>query len=71
MAKRYQRGNQKSSIKEGQTTQWLKDTKGVVRSRQSKKDRQHNGQKRKGNRTNNGLQNTVHRKLKTALNEQN
>ena len=70
MAKRYQRGNQKSSI-EGQTTQWPKDTKGVVRSRQSKKDRQHNGQKRKGNRTNHGLQNTVHRKLKTALNEQN
>jgi hypothetical protein len=42
-AKRYQRGNQKPKIK-GQTTQWPKDTKGVIRSRKSK-DRQHNGQK--------------------------
>jgi hypothetical protein len=47
MAKRYQRGNQNTSIKEGQTTQWLKDTKEVIRRRQSKKDRQHNGQKKK------------------------
>ena len=45
MAKRYQRGNQNTSIKEGQTTQWPKDTKEVIRRRQSKKDRQHNGQK--------------------------
>jgi hypothetical protein len=43
MAKRYQRGNQKSPIEEGQTTQWPKDKKGIIRSRQSKKDRQHNG----------------------------
>ena len=45
MAKRYQRGNQKTLIKEGQTTQWPKDTKEVIKIRQSKKDRQHNGQK--------------------------
>jgi hypothetical protein len=37
-----QRGNQKPTIKEGQTTQWPKDIKGVIRSRKSKKDRQHN-----------------------------
>jgi hypothetical protein len=29
MAKRYQRGNQKLKIKEEQTTQWPKDTKGL------------------------------------------
>ena len=47
---RYQRGNQKPWIEEGQTTQWQKekfvDTKGVIRNRESKKDRQHNGQKK-------------------------
>jgi hypothetical protein len=32
-------------IEEGQTTQWPKDTKGVIRIRISKKDRQHNDQK--------------------------
>jgi hypothetical protein len=32
-------------IKEEQTTQWPKDTKGVIRIRISKKNRQHNGQK--------------------------
>jgi len=46
----------------------FKDTKGVTRSRQSKKDRQYNGQKKKYRQyngqmkrdktTNNGLQNT-------------
>jgi hypothetical protein len=45
MAKRYQRGNQKLKIEEGYTTQWQKDTKGVIRSCKSKKDIQHNGQK--------------------------
>ena len=45
MAKRYQRGNQKSYIEEEQTTQWPKDTKGAIRNRISKKNRQHNGQK--------------------------
>ena len=45
MAKRYQRGNQNPYIEEEQTTQWPKDTKGVIRIRKSKKNRQHNGQK--------------------------
>ena len=35
------------------------DTKGVIGSRKSKKCRQHNGQKKKDKRTNNGLQNTT------------
>jgi hypothetical protein len=47
MAKRYQRGNQNPYIEEGKTTQWPKDTKGVIRIRISKKKRQHNGQKEK------------------------
>ena len=38
-------------------------TKGVIRIRKSKKNRQHNGKKKKGNRTNNDLQN-IHIKLK-------
>ena len=38
-------GNQNPQI-EGQTTQWPKDTKGVIRIHKSK-DRQHNGQKDK------------------------
>ena len=46
MATRYQRGNQNPYI-EGQTTQWPQDTKGVIKIRKSK-DRQHNGQKKKG-----------------------
>jgi hypothetical protein len=45
MAKRYQRGNQNPYIEEEQTTQWPKDTKGVIRIRISKKNRQHIGQK--------------------------
>jgi hypothetical protein len=44
VAKRYQRGNQNPHIEEEQTTQWPKDTKGVIRIRISKKNRQHNGQ---------------------------
>ena len=44
MATNYQRGNQNPYI-EGQTTQWPQDTKGVIRIRISKKDRQHNGHK--------------------------
>jgi hypothetical protein len=40
----------------------FEDTKGVVRIHQSKKDRQHNGQKKKNKRTNNDLQN-IHIKL--------
>jgi hypothetical protein len=42
---RYQRGNQNPYIEEEQTTQWPKDTKGVIRIHISKKNRQHNGQK--------------------------
>jgi len=42
---------------------WMKDefedTKGVIKIRKSKKDRQHNGQKKKDNRTNYDLQNTA------------
>jgi hypothetical protein len=47
MAKRYQRGNQNPYIEEGQTTQWPKDTKGVIRSCKSKKDIQHKAKKQK------------------------
>ena len=43
MAKRYQRDNQKPYIKE-QTMHWPIDTKGTIRSRNSK-NRQYNGQK--------------------------
>jgi hypothetical protein len=38
MAKRYQRGNQNPYIKEEQTTQWPKDTKGAIRIHISKKN---------------------------------
>ena len=39
----------------------FENTKGVIRIRKSKKDRQHNvnGQKKKDKRTNNDLQNTT------------
>ena len=36
----------------------FEDTKGVIRIRKSKKNRQHNGQKKKDKGTNNDLQNT-------------
>jgi hypothetical protein len=45
MAKRYQMGNQKAYIEVGQTMQWAKDTKMVIRRHKSKKDRRYNGQK--------------------------
>ena len=35
----------------------FEDTTGVIRSHKSKKDRQHNGKKKKDKRTNNDLQN--------------
>ena len=38
----------------------LKIPKGVIRIRKSKKDRQHNGQKKKAKRTNNDLQSITH-----------
>jgi hypothetical protein len=37
----------------------FEDTKGVIRIHKSKKNRQHNGQKRKYKRTNNDIQNTT------------
>jgi adenylate cyclase class IV len=40
----------------------FENTKGVIRIRISKKNRHHNGQKKKYNRTNNDLQN-IHIKL--------
>ena len=69
MVKRYQRGNQKPKIKEGQTTQWSKDTKReVIRSRKSKKDRQHNGQK-KTTKEQTKIYKTLHRKIKIEQQE--
>ena len=56
-------GNPNPSIAEEQTTQWPKDTKGVIRIRISQKNRQYNGQKKKYKRTNNDLQN-IHIKLR-------
>jgi hypothetical protein len=46
----------------------IKDTKGVIRIRNSKKNRQHNSQKKKDKGTNNDLQN-IHRKRKMELHE--
>jgi hypothetical protein len=42
----------------------FEDTNGVIRIRILKKNRQHNGQKKKDKRTNNDLQN-IHMKLKS------
>jgi hypothetical protein len=42
----------------------FKDTKGVIRIRISKKNRQHNGNKKKYKRTNNDPQN-IHKKRQT------
>jgi len=39
----------------------FEDTKGVIRSRNSKKNRQHNGHKKKDKRTNNDLQNITYK----------
>ena len=55
MVKRYQRGYQNQYIEEEQTTQWPNNTKEAIRISISKKDRQHNGQKKKYKRTNNDL----------------
>ena len=38
----------------------FEDTKGIIRIHKSKKDIQHNGQKKKDKRTNNDLQNITH-----------
>ena len=48
----------------------LEDTKRVIRIRKSKKNRQHNGQKKKYKRTNNDLQN-ITQKLKIEQHENN
>ena len=37
----------------------FEDTKGVIRIRKSKKDRKHNGRKKKDKKTNNDLQNIL------------
>jgi uncharacterized protein (UPF0333 family) len=39
----------------------VEDTKGVIKISKLKKDRQHNGQKKKDKRTNNNLQNITHK----------
>ena len=44
----------------------IKDTKGVIRIRKSKKNRQNNGQKKNDKRTNNDLQ-VIHIKLKIRV----
>ena len=46
----------------------FEDTKGVIRTRKSKKNRRYNGQKKKYKRTNNDLQN-IHIKLKIEKHE--
>jgi hypothetical protein len=51
-----------------QITEEFEDTKGVIRIRISKKNRQHNDQKKKYKRTNNDLQN-IHIKLKIEIHE--
>ena len=57
MVTRYQRGNQNLQIEEGQTTQWQKDTNGVMRIYKLKRDRQHNCKKKNDKKTKNDLQN--------------
>ena len=55
-----------TSLKNNNPSVWFdfkkfEDTKGVFGVRKSKKDRQHNGQKKKDKRTNNDLQNMSHK----------
>ena len=45
----------------------FEDTKGVIRIRKSKKNRQHNGQKKKDKRTNNDLQNITQKTKDRAI----
>ena len=52
-----------NNIKSLSIKEEFEDTKGAIRIRISKKNRQHNGQKKKYNRTNNDQQN-IHIKLK-------
>ena len=60
---RYQRGNQKPTYIEGQTTQWSKDRRTDNTMVKRQKDRQHNGQKKKDKKTNNYLQNTTQKTI--------
>jgi hypothetical protein len=55
------RGFQPRSGKTKDFKKNLKIPKGVIRIRISKKNRQHNGQKKKYKKTNNDLQNTTHK----------
>ena len=52
-----------SSLSVLQAQEEFEDTKGAIRNRNSGKDRQPNGQRKKDKRTNNDLQN-IHIKLK-------
>jgi hypothetical protein len=45
----------------------FEDTKGVIRIRKSKKNRQHNGQKKKDKRKNNDLQNITQKTKDRAI----
>ena len=45
----------------------FEDTKGVIRIRKSKKNKQHNGQKKKDKRTNNDLQNITQKTKDRAI----
>ena len=45
----------------GRSIKKFKDTNGVIKCRKSKKDRYYNGQRKKGKRTNNYLQNNTQR----------
>ena len=53
----WQKGQRRLHFIEKHTQEEFEDTKGVIRIRISKKNRQHNGQKKKDKRTNNDLQN--------------
>jgi hypothetical protein len=48
----------------------IKDANGAIRIRKLKKDRQHNGQKKKAKRNNNILQNTTKKRLKIEQHQQ-
>ena len=52
----------------GMLLEEFEDTKGAIRNRISKKNRKHNGQKKKHKRTNNDLQN-IHIKLNIEKHE--
>jgi hypothetical protein len=53
----------RDKVCQGLVEEEFEDIKAVIRIRKSKKNRQHNGQKKKYKRTNNDLQN-IHIKLK-------